>query len=111
MINVKVDAAKMQRDLAKKKERATRRANVKKALRPGAVIGLEGARQRVPVDTGRLRDSLKIRVSGNNLLVETREPHAAYNEFKNRSYLRATVEADEKEMVGAIKREYKSIVE
>jgi hypothetical protein len=48
----KVSLRKLQQNLEKRKERAIRRANVKKALRPGADIGLDEARRRVPVLTG-----------------------------------------------------------
>lgn len=110
MIKATVDMKELQRKLEAKKKKAIDRANVKKALRPGALMGLEGAKNRVPVDTGRLRDSLKVRVSGNNLLVQTSEDHATYNEFKNRSYMRATIEGDKDQMIDSIKKEYKKIV-
>lgn len=113
MIRGEVDKAslrKLQQNLEKRKERAIRRANVKKALRPGAEMGLDEARRRVPVLTGALRDSLKIRVYGNSLLVKTDLKYATYQEFKNRSYMRATIEGRKEDMINVIKDEYKKIV-
>ena len=113
-MKVFVDRRKLretQAKLEKRKRKAIRRKNIKKALRVGAAISLEEARRLVPVDTGRLRDDLKIRVYGNSIIIRSVLPYATDQEFNNRAYLRPTLKTKKSQIVEAVRSEYKKIVD
>lgn len=113
MFSATVDKAalrKTQAALERRKKKALLRKNIKKALRPGAEIGLDEAKRLVPVDTGKLRDNLAIRVYGNGLIIRSTLPYAAFNEFKNRPFLRPVIKTKKDNIVSAVRDEYKKIV-
>ena len=73
-------------------------ANQAGAFEDGDVL-LDGARRRVRVDTGELRDSLHLVVEQGELSLETNNDHAVPNEFGThqmpaQSFIRATVDED-----------------
>lgn len=114
MIKVGVDKvalAKLQAQIEKKKQRAIQRETIRGALAPGAAIGMEEARRLVPVRTGALRDSLKIRKAGNALTVGTNLPYAASVEFKVKPFLRPVIKGERtEEIIDAVRKEYKKRV-
>lgn len=113
MIRIEFDKSsikKTQEKLRKRKEKALRRRNIKQALRSGAGVALEEAKRRVPVDTGRLRDNLAIRVYGNSIIIRSTLDYATDQEFNNRSYLRAAQKVKKDEIVTATRDEYKKII-
>lgn len=113
MFKVELDKKSLrqtQEALKKRQEKALRRKNIKQALRSGATVALDEARRLVPVDTGRLRDNLAIRVYGNSILIRSTLDYATDQEFNNRSYLRAAQKRKEQQIVEASRQEYKRIV-
>lgn len=113
MINVQVDKAalaKVKAQLEKRKQRAIKRETIRSALAPGAAIGMEEAKRIVPVRTGALRDSLKIRKTGNSLTIGTNLPYANSVEFKVKPFLRPVIESKDKEIIEAVRQEYKKRV-
>src|SRR4051812_45425466 len=83
--------------------KATAGDNLAAAAQPGAALLLAGMQERVAVDTGELRDSLRIEITthGDNaeLFIETDSDHAAPVEFGThtmpaRSYIRRTLDID-----------------
>lgn len=97
--------------LEKRRKKALLRKNIKSALRVGAAISLEEAKRLVPVDTGKLRDDLKIRVYGNSIIIRSVLPYATAQEFKNRPFLRPTLKTKKTAIVDAVRQEYKKIVD
>lgn len=114
MFNVNFDRKSLrdtQAKLEKRKKKALRRKNIKSALRLGAAISLEEAQRLVPVDTGRLKKDLKIRVYGNSIIIRSVLPYATDQEFKNRAFLRPTLKTKKTQIVEAVRQGYKKIVE
>jgi HK97 gp10 family phage protein len=77
------------------------------ALQAGGDVLLDGAQQRVRVDTGELRDSLHTVVAQDTAVLETDNHHAAANEFGTahmpaQSFMRATVDEDGDKAIAAI---------
>jgi HK97 gp10 family phage protein len=81
------------------------------AVQPGAAVLLGGMQERVAVDTGELRDSLRIEITTHgdsaDAFIETDSDHAAPVEFGThtmpaRSYIRRTVDIDGSKAIDAI---------
>ena len=75
----------------------------------GAQVILDGALDRVPVDTGELYDSGHLEVQSDDVLVVFSAPHASYVEFGIRNpnypvqpYLRPALDEDEPQALSAI---------
>lgn len=114
MFSAKFDKAKLRKTkaaLEKKKRKALRRKNIKAALRVGAAISLDEAKRLVPVDTGALRDDLKIRVYGNSIIIRSVLPYALDQEINNKQFLRPTLKTKKSQIVEAVREEYKKIVQ
>lgn len=77
------------------------------ALQACGDVLLDGAQQRVRVDTGELHDSLRVVVKQDAALLETDSDHAEANEFGTRqmpaqSFLRVTVDEDGGQAIEAL---------
>jgi len=86
VITGKLDGiADLKRSIARLDRKLSREGPLDKALRKAAEMFQAEAQRRVPVKTGKLRDSIKVRRSGKGFRVKPGEKYAGYIEFGTQS--------------------------